>query len=105
MALYERYVFVCVNRRPDDAPKGSCAARGSEAIHERLKILLRERGLSQVRVRATTCGCLGSCLDGPTILVEPDHVSYGRVTLADVPEIVDALERGETLTRDDPSKV
>jgi (2Fe-2S) ferredoxin len=99
MALFEHYVLVCVNRRPDDAPKGSCAARGSEAIYEKLKTLLRERGLTQLRVRAMTCGCLGCCLDGPTILVEPDHFSYGRVTLADVPDVVDALERGDRVER------
>jgi (2Fe-2S) ferredoxin len=99
VALFERYLLVCVNRRPAGAPKGSCAARGSEAVHDRLRTLLRERGLGQVRVRACTSSCLGSCLDGPTVLVEPDHYAYGRVTPADVPEIVDALERGERVER------
>ena len=30
MAMRKRYVFVCINRRPDDNPKGCCAAKGSE---------------------------------------------------------------------------
>jgi (2Fe-2S) ferredoxin len=99
MALFQQYLLVCVNRRPDSAPKGSCAARGSEAVYDRLKTLLRERGLAAVRVRGCTSGCLASCLDGPTVLVEPDHFLYGRVTPADVPEIVDALERGDRVER------
>jgi (2Fe-2S) ferredoxin len=99
MARFERYLLVCTNRRPDSAPKGSCAARGSEAVYERLKTLLRERGLASVRARACTSGCLAECQRGPTILVEPDHVLYGGVTPEDVPEIVEALARGERVER------
>ncbi len=99
MAHFARYLVVCVNRRPDDAPKGSCAARGSEAVYGRLKSLLRERHLSEARVRAVSSSCLGCCLDGPIILVEPDHFLYGHVTPDDVPAIVDALERGEQVER------
>ena len=36
---------------------------------------------------------------GPTIAVEPDNYFYGHVQLADVPEIVDALEKGERVER------
>ncbi len=36
---------------------------------------------------------------GVTILVEPDHFFYGRVTEADVPEIVEALARGDRVER------
>ena len=34
-----------------------------------------------------------------TILVEPDHFFYGRVTLADVPEIADALAQNKRVER------
>ena len=33
----ERYLFVCINRRPDDNPKGSCAQKGSEELVKKLK--------------------------------------------------------------------
>jgi (2Fe-2S) ferredoxin len=33
------------------------------------------------------------------ILVEPDHVFYGRVTVADVPEIVQGLAEGRIVER------
>jgi (2Fe-2S) ferredoxin len=34
-----------------------------------------------------------------TVLVEPDHFFYGRVTVADVPEIVDGLVKGQPVKR------
>ncbi len=99
MAQRKRYLFVCINRRPDGTPKGSCAARGSVELHRRLKAMLKERGLAAMEVRACTSSCLDTCWVGPTIAVEPDHYFYGRVTEADLEEIVDALERGERVER------
>ena len=99
MPQRKRYVFVCVNRRPEASPKGSCAAHGSEAIHARLKQLLKQRGLADTEVRACSSSCLDTCWAGPSICVEPDHVLYGRVTLGDLDEIVDALEQGRRVER------
>ena len=99
MARRKRYLFVCVNRRPDGAPKGSCAARGSVELHAKPKTMLKERGLAAVEARACTSSCLDTCWVGPSIAVEPDGYFYGRVTEADLPEIVDALEKGEPVQR------
>lgn len=99
MAQRTRYLFVCVNSRPDGTPKGSCAARGSVALHARLKELLKERGLAAIEARACTSSCLDTCWAGPSICVEPDHYFYGRVKESDLPEIVAALERNERLER------
>jgi (2Fe-2S) ferredoxin len=91
MGLRRRYLFVCTNRRADDDAKGSCAVRGSEEIHAALKAQLKTRGLAKLGARACKSSCLDQCSSGVCILVEPDHFFYGRVTLADVPEIVEAL--------------
>ncbi len=99
MAKRKRYLFVCVNRRPDGAPKGSCAARDSLELHAKLKALLVERGMAASEVRACTSSCLDTCWAGPTIAVEPDHFFYGRVTEGDLPEIVDALAEGRRVER------
>jgi (2Fe-2S) ferredoxin len=99
MAHRKRYLFVCQNRRPDGVPKGSCAARGSEQLLEELKLMLRDKGLAKVEARACGSTCLDACLAGPVISVEPDHFFYGRVTAEDLPEIVDALSRGERVER------
>jgi (2Fe-2S) ferredoxin len=99
MAQRRRYLFVCVNSRPDGAPKGSCAVRGAVELHAALKEQLKRRGLAELDVRACTSSCLDTCWVGPSIAVEPDHYFYGRVTLADVPEIVDALASGTRVER------
>lgn len=99
MPQRERYLFVCTNRRADEDEKGSCIARGAEAVHRALKEQLKERGLSQLRARVCTSSCLDQCASGVTILVEPDHFFYGRVTEADVPAIVAALEDGRRVER------
>jgi (2Fe-2S) ferredoxin len=99
MAKRKRYLFVCVNRRPDGTPKGSCAARGAVELHAKLKALLKEQGLAETQVRACTSSCLDTCWAGPTIAVEPDDFFYGRVTEGDLPEIVDALKAGTRVER------
>jgi (2Fe-2S) ferredoxin len=99
MAQRKRMLFVCVNRRPDGTPKGSCAARGSVEVHEKLKGMLKDRGLAKLEARACTSSCLDTCWVGPTIAVEPDHYFYGRVKVSDVEEIVDALASGTRVER------
>lgn len=99
MSLRQRYLFVCTNRRADDDAKGSCAVRGSEAIRAALKEQVAARGLARLGARACQSSCLDQCSSGVCILVEPDHFFYGRVTLADVPEIVEGLATGKRVER------
>lgn len=99
MAHRRRLLFVCVNRRPDGTPKGSCAARGSEEVHKLLKEAVKARGLAKTEVRVCTSSCLDACWAGPTIAVEPDHYYYGHVRASDVTEIVDALEQNRRVER------
>lgn len=99
MAQRKRYLFVCVNRRPDGAPKGSCAARGSVEIHAALKEQLKDSGLAKLEARACSASCLDTCWVGPVIAVEPDGYFYGRVTMKDVPEIVQALREDRRVER------
>jgi (2Fe-2S) ferredoxin len=68
-------------------------------LHEKLKAMLKERGMAATEVRACTSSCLDTCWAGPSIAVEPDHYYYGRVKLTDVEEIVDALARNERVER------
>ena len=86
---YERHVFVCLNERDPDHPRGCCAASGSRDIHARLKELSKERGLRH-SVRVNKAGCLDTCERGPSIVVYPENVWYGGVTLGDVEEIVES---------------
>ena len=95
----KRYLFVCINRRGEDNPKGCCAAKDSDEVYNALKAEVAARGLAKLEARVCTSSCLDQCDTGVTILVEPDHFFYGRVAVADVPEIVDALVRGQPVKR------
>ena len=94
----KRYLFVCTNRRDEGHPKGSCAASGGEELLKLLKAGLQKKGLA---LEARACGstCLDLCEIGVTVLQEPEHVTYGRVTPKDVEELVDAVARGAVLER------
>ena len=94
----ERYLFVCINRRSDDNPKGSCAQKGSEEIVKKLKAALVTLGTANT-VRACSTSCLDLCETGVSIVQEPDHVAYGKVTLDDVDEIARAASAGKVVER------
>jgi (2Fe-2S) ferredoxin len=95
----KRYLFICINRRAEDNPKGSCAAKDSEKVYRALKEEVAARGLAKLEARVCTSSCLDQCATGVTVLVEPDHFFYGGVTVEDVPEIVDGLVTGQPVKR------
>jgi len=99
MPFLERHLFICTNRRDPSNPKGSCAAKGSEALKERFKKELYERGLKG-RVRANAAGCLDQCEHGCTVVVYPEQAWYGKVTVEDVREIIERhILGGEVVER------
>ena len=89
MPLYEHHVFVCGNTRPADHPRGCCQSTGGDAVREALKTAIKARGLNK-RVRVNQAGCLDQCEHGPTLVVYPEQVWYGRVRPEDAAEIVES---------------
>jgi (2Fe-2S) ferredoxin len=99
MPSFQRHVFVCINERPADHPKGCCKAKGGVEVRDELKTELKKRGISKI-VRANNSGCLDQCEHGVSVVVYPEQVWYGNVTVADIPEIVDKhLVGGEVVDR------
>jgi (2Fe-2S) ferredoxin len=99
MPSFQRHVFVCINERPADHPKGCCKAKGGVEVRDRLKQELTARGISKL-IRANNAGCLDQCEHGVTVVVYPEQVWYGGVTVDDIPEIVDKhLVGGEAVER------
>lgn len=99
MPGYQRHIFVCVNDRPADDPRGCCLAKGSQQVRDLLKKSLKARGLNRI-VRANASGCLDACGSGATVVVYPEAVWYGGVTVSDVDEIIEKhVIRGEVVER------
>jgi (2Fe-2S) ferredoxin len=95
----ERHVLVCLNLRPPDNPKGSCATKGSEAVFDALKAMVKQRGLGD-RVIVNRTNCLKHCSRGITMAVYPDNVWYGGVKMEDLEEIFQAhLKEGRPVER------
>lgn len=88
MAQFHKHVFICINERELSDSRGCCAARGANEIAAAFKRKLHERGLKRI-VRPNKAGCLDQCAHGPTLVVYPDGVWYGRVSLDDIDEIID----------------
>jgi (2Fe-2S) ferredoxin len=86
MPTLERHVFVCINERAPDNPKGCCALRDALEVLSRLKKLAFDAGL-RGKVRINTAGCLDQCAHGVTIVVYPEAVWYGHVTPDEVDEL------------------
>jgi (2Fe-2S) ferredoxin len=78
-------VFVCVQNRPLGDPRGSCQARSGGLVYHAFHDEMERHHPGH---KLTSCGCLGPCETGATVLVYPEGILYGRVGPDDVPEIV-----------------
>ena len=72
-------IFICMG--------GGCIASGSERLKEALVQELAGRHTESLAVVRPT-GCVGPCVKGPVLVIEPGHTFYQNVTLSDVAEIV-----------------
>lgn len=99
MHTFKKHIFVCINERPPDDPRGCCSAKGSMPLQEHFKIEVKKRGLKST-VRANKSGCLDHCAFGPSVVIYPDGVWYTVRTIEDVNEIMDRhIEKGEVVER------
>jgi (2Fe-2S) ferredoxin len=89
MAKFEHHIFICTNQRPPENPRGCCDPDGLGNLQLLFKKELAARGLKG-DVRANRAGCLDQCEHGPTVVVYPEGVWYGRVTPEDVSEIIES---------------
>jgi (2Fe-2S) ferredoxin len=94
----ELQILVCVNDRGADAPRPSCTQSGGLAVYQRLKDLVRERGLRD-QVVVTRTGCLRRCSHGVTVVAWPGPRWHAQVTPDDAAALLDALRSGADLPR------
>ncbi|MEA5051444.1 MAG: NADH-quinone oxidoreductase subunit NuoF [Oscillospiraceae bacterium] len=65
-----------------------CTSSGSQRIIEALKKEIAAKGLAD-EIEVVQTGCFGLCSLGPIMVVYPEGTFYSRVTLDDIPEIVE----------------
>jgi (2Fe-2S) ferredoxin len=87
MASFTHHIFVCGNVREPGHKRGCCDPEGHEALRDAFKRELKAAGCGAL-VRANHSGCLDQCEHGPTVVIYPRGIWYGRVRIADVPRIV-----------------
>ncbi|MCB0400635.1 MAG: (2Fe-2S) ferredoxin domain-containing protein [Flavobacteriales bacterium] len=75
-----------MNQRAEGAPRMSCGEDHGKAIVARFKELIAENKL-RMKVRAQRASCFDWCEKGPIVMVHPEQIIYGGVTLEDVEEI------------------
>lgn len=87
---FEKYVFVCVNERPD-GERVSCGSTfcGKE-LSEKLKEAVKGAGRAG-KVRVSKSKCLDVCEEGANVLVYPDNLWLSHVELKDIPAILEKL--------------
>jgi (2Fe-2S) ferredoxin len=84
---YDKHVFICTNQRAP-GEKQSCGEQHGLTLVKEFKKLIKDKGL-HVNIRAQKTGCLDVCELGPALVVYPEGIFYGSVSLTDVQEIVD----------------
>jgi len=83
-----KHVFVCVQRRAEGHPRGSCSQHGCDDVMNAFLGEIQKRNLFD-KIAVTNTGCLGPCGFGASVLVYPEGVMYGKVSKADVTAIVE----------------
>ncbi len=85
-----KHVLVCTANH--------CAQKGANDVAGRLRLDIIRRGLD-VEILVNNCGTIDLCDIGPNVIVYPDNVIYHRVTVSDLPEIVEHLRGGPVVER------
>ena len=86
----EKHILVCHGT--------GCTSSKSPEILDRLKKLIEEKNIPNVRVIQT--GCFGLCAKGPIVIIRPEDTFYAMVTPDDCEEIIEKhIQNGEIVER------
>jgi (2Fe-2S) ferredoxin len=85
---FKKLVLVCTNERTDG--RECCSQKGSKELHLKIKEAVRA---VDPAVRVSKSGCLDMCSSGITVVIMPDNVWLGGVTEADIPTVLQYVQR------------
>ncbi|GHU55688.1 NADH dehydrogenase [Clostridia bacterium] len=87
---YRKHILVCGGT--------GCMSSESNEIHAKIQEELNSRGLGE-QIQVIKTGCFGFCEQGPIVKVFPDDIFYVKVTLNDVNELIESVDKSETIER------
>lgn len=97
MPAFTHHILICGNTRAPGHRRGCCDLDGRQTLREAFKRELKKANAGPL-VRANHTGCLDHCEHGPTVVIYPQGIWYGRVRIEDVPRIVArTILQGEVL--------
>ena len=83
---YKKHIFICINERNQNNPRGDCSRCGGKEIRTKFVQLINQYGLKG-KIRANKTGCLDVCELGAVVVIYPNNICYARVTIEDIEEI------------------
>lgn len=86
---FESYVLVCTRERETNCD--ACGTEGQQ-FKDQLKKLVQQHQLHK-QVRVSETGCLGSCVDGPNILVMPQKLWFDNIRAEAIQEIFQTIRQ------------
>ena len=87
MGFYQKHVFFCTNQK--DGGKKCCQNAGAYDFFTYMRDWLKAHDLfGPDKIRLSTSGCMGRCVNGPAIVIYPDNVWYTYQTQEDIDEII-----------------
>jgi (2Fe-2S) ferredoxin len=85
------FMFKCQQSAPPGMPKPSCVTEQnpeSKELMQHLSMTLMQKGIIG-NVQPIQTGCLGRCIQGPVMMVEPGHVMYVQLTKEKITRIIE----------------
>ena len=65
-----------------------CVASGTMKVRDALQSELKNKGLDK-EIKIVLTGCNGYCAEGPVMAVYPDEIFYQKLTVEDIPKLVE----------------
>jgi len=87
--FFDKHVFCCINKRPESNPKSCCSLKGSEKLHQELKIKIKNLKINK-KIRINKSGCLDRCDLGPVLVIYPEGTWYSYKSSKDIDEIINS---------------
>lgn len=85
---YKSHLFICTKSR--DGERKSCGDVVPPELKSVLKDAVTARGWKGL-VRVSESSCFGVCAAGPNIMIYPQQIWLSKVSIDDVPEILDLV--------------